>query len=177
MLNNWIAETGATNELLTANQKEKLLGKIATQYFKTVNTVLKKHDPNHLYLGSRLHAAAKNNRYIFEGAAAYVDLVSINYYGYWEPKSTHLSDWCNWGDRPFFITEFYTKAMDSGMDNISGAGWLVKHRMNGAFIIKISVCGYFHQLIVLAGIGFGIRITTREIIQLILLTGMPTKGW
>lgn len=126
MLNNWIAETGATNELLTANQKEKLLGKIASQYFKTVNTVLKKHDPNHLYLGSRLHAAAKNNRYIFEGAAAYVDLVSINYYGYWEPKSTHLSDWCNWGDRPFFITEFYTKAMDSGMDNISGAGWLVK---------------------------------------------------
>ncbi|MEI8110031.1 MAG: agarase [Chitinophagia bacterium] len=125
-LNNWIEENGTPRELITSNQKEKLLGKIAQQYFKTVSTVLKKNDPNHLYLGSRLHAAAKNNRYIFEGAAAYVDLVSINYYGYWEPKSTHLSDWGNWGDRPFFITEFYTKAMDSGMDNMSGAGWLVK---------------------------------------------------
>jgi hypothetical protein len=73
-----------------------------------------------------LHASAKNNRYIFEEAAAYMDIVSINYYGYWEPKTTHLNDWASWGDRPFFITEFYTKAMDSGMDNISGAGWLVK---------------------------------------------------
>jgi len=126
LLNTWIAEIGATNVLLSANQKEKLLGKIAGQYYKTVSTVLKKTDSNHLYLGSRLHAAAKNNRYIFEAAAAFVDLVSINYYGYWEPKSTHLADWSSWGDRPFFITEFYTKAMDSGMDNISGAGWLVK---------------------------------------------------
>lgn len=126
LLNNWIAEIGGTSDVITANQKEKLLGKIAGQYYQTVSIVLKKADPNHLYLGSRLHAAAKNNRYIFEGAAAFVDLVSINYYGYWEPKSTHLAEWSSWGDRPFFITEFYTKAMDSGMDNISGAGWLVK---------------------------------------------------
>lgn len=126
LLNSWIAEMGVTADLITANQKERLLGKIAGQYYKTVSTVLKKMDPNHLYLGSRLHAAAKNNRYIFEGAAAFVDLVSINYYGNWEPKSIHLAEWSSWGDRPFFITEFYTKAMDSGMDNMSGAGWLVK---------------------------------------------------
>lgn len=126
LLNNWIAEIGGTSDVITTNQKEKLLGKIAGQYYQTVSIVLKKADPNHLYLGSRLHAAAKNNRYIVEGAAAFVDLVSINYYGYWEPKSTHLAEWSSWGDRPFFITEFYTKAMDSGMDNISGAGWLVK---------------------------------------------------
>jgi hypothetical protein len=30
------------------------------------------------------------------------------------------------GDKPFFITEFYAKAEDSGLTNESGAGWLVQ---------------------------------------------------
>jgi hypothetical protein len=29
------------------------------------------------------------------------------------------------GDKPFFVTEFYAKAEDSGLGNDSGAGWLV----------------------------------------------------
>lgn len=122
----WLVQVGASSGTLSTTQKEKLIGKIAGRYFQVVSRFIKQADPNHLYLGSRLHASAKNNRYIFEEAAAYIDIVSINYYGYWEPKTTHLTDWASWGDRPFFITEFYTKAMDSGMDNISGAGWLVK---------------------------------------------------
>lgn len=125
-IDNWLAEIGAAKDSLSNTQKEKLIGKIAGRYYQVVSRVIQQADPNHLYLGSRLHASAKNNRYIFEEAAPFVDIVSINYYGYWEPKSAHLSDWASWGNRPFFITEFYTKAMDSGMDNISGAGWLVK---------------------------------------------------
>ena len=37
-----------------------------------------------------------------------------------------MADWSSWSDKPFFITEYYTKAEDAGMTNQSGAGWLVK---------------------------------------------------
>lgn len=37
-----------------------------------------------------------------------------------------MSDWAQWAKKPFFITEFYTKAEDSGLPNVSGAGWLVR---------------------------------------------------
>ena len=83
-----------------------------------------------MYLGSRLHSSAKNNKFIFASAEPYVDVISINYYGYWQPQQKDISDWVNWSNKPFFITEFYTKAEDSGMPNVSGAGWLVKTQLD-----------------------------------------------
>ncbi|MCY7293106.1 MAG: hypothetical protein LH615_13090, partial [Ferruginibacter sp.] len=80
----------------------------------------------HLYIGSRLHSNAKNNQYIFKASEQFVDILSINYYGNWQVKATELKDWVTWTTKPFFITEFYTKAEDSKMTNMSGAGWLVK---------------------------------------------------
>jgi hypothetical protein len=58
-------------------------------------------------------------------AEIYCDIISINYYGNWELSSKHSQQWASL-KKPFIITEFYTKAVDSKMDNITGAGWLVK---------------------------------------------------
>ena len=79
-----------------------------------------------MYIGSRLHSTAKKNAYLFAAADPYVDIMSINYYGYWQPDQSHMAEWAAWSKKPFFITEFYTKAEDAGMTNMSGAGWLVK---------------------------------------------------
>ncbi len=111
---------------VTKDQKEQLMGWIAGKYFETVSKYIRRYDPNHLIIGSRLHSSAKNNHYIIEAAAPYVDVNSINYYGYWQPQNNHIADWSKWSDKPFFITEFYTKGEDADMANISGAGWLVK---------------------------------------------------
>lgn len=111
---------------ITRLQKEQFIGLLGDHYFSVVSAAIKKYDANHLYLGSRLHASAKNNHYLIEAADQYVDIHSINYYGYWEPLDKHLKEWSTWAKQPFFITEFYTKAIDSGLPNISGAGWLVK---------------------------------------------------
>jgi len=106
-------------------QKEAFIATLAGTYYRTVSEAIRRHDPNHLYLGSRLHSSAKDNAHLFRAAHPYVDVVSINYYGQWAPSERQMADWAAWSDRPFFITEFYTKAEDSGLPNITGAGWLV----------------------------------------------------
>lgn len=123
---NWLNEKKYDLKNLNKEQGDEMMGWLAGMYYKTVFSAIKKHDPNHLYIGSRLHSNAKNNKYIFTAAESYVDIVSINYYGYWQPQENQLAQWAAWSSKPFFITEFYTKAEDSGLPNISGAGWLVK---------------------------------------------------
>ena len=126
VLADFLKEKNATDvKSLTKADAEAFMGKITAIYYKTVAEALKKHDPNHLYLGSRLHSSAKHNPAIFKEGVKYLDIVSINYYGFWQPQTKHISEWAAWADKPFIITEFYTKAEDSGLANVSGAGWLV----------------------------------------------------
>ena len=125
--NAWLIDkhgTNYSNNDITDEDELQYEGYIAEVYYKTVSEAIKRYAPNHLYLGSRLHSSAKSNPYIIEAAAKYSDVMSINYYGRWEPDAEHLAIW-EATNTPFFVTEFYTKATDSGMDNTDGAGWLV----------------------------------------------------
>ena len=122
----WMKDKAVNEQTISKEQKEIFIGMLTGIYYKTVATAIKQYDPNHLYIGSRLHSSAKNNPYIFQSAEPYIDIISINYYGYWQPQKKQMEDWAAFSNKPFFITEYYTKAEDSGMPNISGAGWLVK---------------------------------------------------
>ncbi len=117
---------------VSKEQKEVFIASIAELYFKVVSTELKKIDPNHLYLGSRIHSTAKENAALLKVASNYVDAMSINYYGYWDLTEKLASIWAKNLEIPFFITEFYTKGNDVGMKNISGAGWIVKNQNDRA---------------------------------------------
>ena len=105
--------------------KNLFSGFVADIYFKTVREAIKSADRNHLYLGSRLHASAKNVNEVLAAAEKYNDIISINYYGHWALTEKHAEQY-NKLKKPFLITEFYTKAEDTKMPNLSGAGWLVK---------------------------------------------------
>ena len=53
-----------------------------------------------------------------------------------------MANWEAWANKPFIITEFYTKGEDSGLLNDTGAGWLVKTQHDRGlfyenFIIKL----------------------------------------
>ncbi len=122
----WLQKRKANTAALSAADKDEFLGYVAGVYYQAVATALKANDPNHLYLGTRLHANAKYNPAIFAAAEPYVDMISINFYGHWRPTASSFEKWATWSQKPFFITEFYTKAADTGMTNKSGAGWLVK---------------------------------------------------
>ena len=101
----------------------------------TIETV-KRHDAEHLILGTRLHDWSKYNRRVVEACARYCDLVSINYYARWQPETDFLANlkaWC--GTKPFLVSEFYTKAEDATYKgikyaNVEGGGWLVRTQKN-----------------------------------------------
>ncbi len=98
-------------------------------YMKKVTAALKKYDPNHMYLGCRFNQQTRQeltNPEIFRVAGKYTDIVSINHYRMWQPDALQMQDWEKWSGKPFLITEWYTKAEDSGLKNSTGAGWVVK---------------------------------------------------
>ena len=121
----WLKEKAVSIESITDKERNEFAGFVAEKYFKTVSEAIRKADPNHLYLGSRLHGGAKFVPEIMKAAGKFCDVVSINYYGVWTPVAEHMSNWGKWANKPFIITEFYTKAMDSGLANTTGAGYTV----------------------------------------------------
>lgn len=121
----WLKARGVSRDKITDADKEAFAGYVAERYYRIVSSALKRNDPNHLYLGSRLHGANKRHPPILAAAARYCDIISINWYGEWTPKDETL-DAVEKTGKPFMVTEFYTKAMDAGLANTSGAGWIVR---------------------------------------------------
>lgn len=122
----WLEERNVSPDQITDKERAEFLALVAEKYFSIVSKAIKKYDPNHMYLGSRLYSNEKNVPGFMKEVGKYVDIVSINYYGVWTPNKTAMTNWETWAGKPFIITEYYTKGMDSGLPNISGAGWQVK---------------------------------------------------
>jgi len=120
----WMEDRKGKNYSIGVEDREQFHGFVTGTYYKIASEAIKRYDPNHLYLGSRLHGAAKRMPSIFVEAGKYVDMISINVYGTWTPSTEEMDMWSA-GDKPFFVTEFYAMAEDSGLGNDAGAGWLV----------------------------------------------------
>jgi len=102
---------------------------VAEKYF---DTVAKKYDPNHLYIGSRLHGRCINEP-VIRGANV-CDVISINYYHAWEPDEKETADWTKWSEKPFIVGEFYAMKVTSKQKKVDGAGFRVlKHEEAGEF--------------------------------------------
>ncbi|MCX6325739.1 MAG: T9SS type A sorting domain-containing protein [Bacteroidia bacterium] len=120
----WIVGRRGESYTITSEDRELFHGYLLGNYYRITGEAIKRYDPNHLYLGSRLHGAAKDKPSIFIEAGKYVDMISINVYSVWTPSTTQMNMWSS-GGKPFFVTEFYAKAQDAGLPNTEGAGWLV----------------------------------------------------
>lgn len=139
----FMTERGITSSAaITQKDQEDFRALVADYYYKLTTTTVKRHDTNHLVLGTRLHDWSKYNQIVVEACARYCDVVSINYYGRWQPETEFLSNLQSWcATKPFLISEFYTKADDAGYkektySNTEGGGWLVRTQQNR---------GEFHQ--------------------------------
>ncbi len=129
----WLANKNINKENITDVERAEFAGVVADKYYEIVSSSITKADKNHMYLGSRLHGSAKFVESIMQAADRFCDVVSINYYGVWTPSETHLSNWAKWMNSPFLITEFYTKGMDSGLENTTGAGYTVRTQIDRGF--------------------------------------------
>ena len=99
---------------------------VAERYFGIASGAIKKVDPYHMYLGSRLHGQAVHMPGVFRACGKYADVVSANLYRVWTPDGKLTDKWVEWAGKPFIVTEWYAKGMDSGMESLTGAGWTVR---------------------------------------------------
>ncbi len=118
-------------------------GIMAEKYYEGVRAALDELGIKTLYFGSRLHGNPKGIESIIKAAGRYCDVISINLYGYWDITNKQISgensrvyDWHQWTDTPFFISEFYTRAVESDLPNTSGGGYLVKTQKDRAYVYQ-----------------------------------------
>jgi hypothetical protein len=83
---------------------------LAAQYFRTVRDALKKHDPNHLYLGTRFAGYTQEG---VDACAQFCDVLSFNIY---RPR-VEPAQWSFLSDlgKPVIVGEFHMGAVDRGM--------------------------------------------------------------
>jgi hypothetical protein len=62
---------------------------------------------------------------VFRAIGKYAGAISINVYGIWQLDPETTAMWEGESGKPFIVTEFYAKGQDSGMPNLTGAGWIV----------------------------------------------------
>lgn len=117
--------SGYSMASITTADENDYRGYVAETYFSIVAPAFKAEDPNHMLLGTRFHAGVKDIPQIFAAASTYLDIISVNYYGDFEPIEGKMEMWMDEGERPFMITEYYTKGNDVGLPNLDGAGWNV----------------------------------------------------
>lgn len=107
-------------------------GFVWDRYYNVVTKAVKKYDPNHMLLGTRFLHGVVRAPWVLRFAALYLDCMTINWYGRWEIPASELNDVVRNADIPLMITEFYTKAIDSGLANTRGAGWTVPTQQDRA---------------------------------------------
>lgn len=116
-------------ENITHRDRYAFIAYVFERYYRIVTAAIRRYDPNHLYLGSRInnHRGQLDNPLFWRAMAPHVDVVSVNYYNVWGPDLEQVAQWEEWGGRPILITEWYTKALDMPeLANTHGAGWVVR---------------------------------------------------
>ena len=128
----WLAaERGVkpnTDGVISPSQEDRLaFYKYHVQtYYEITSKAVRAADPNHMIIGDRLNYDQQDNPLIWQVAAPYIDVFSYNWYHVWNPnENTDISNWARWSDKPVMITEWYAKGLDTGMENDTGAGWIV----------------------------------------------------
>ncbi len=111
---------------LTDTDRGAFLEYACERYFRITTEAIRRYDPNHLCLGPRLYGGALRKPEVFRAAGKHLDVIAVNYYGAWTPDRQLMAMWTRESGKPFLITEWYAKGMDSGLPNNSGAGWTVK---------------------------------------------------
>ena len=122
----WLVQQSKSDSEITREDDRAFAHLVTETYYRICNEVLKHHDPNHLYLGSRIHGGVTTQDVTYEACGPHVDVVSVNLYHRWSPYQDHLDRWAELSGRPILITEYYAKGVDAGLPTEYGAGFAVK---------------------------------------------------
>ncbi len=112
---------------------------VFAKLFDVANTVIRRLDPNHMYIGTRVHGANRNSEGYLRAAGLYCELLTINMYGGIQPPVAIMADIYRYSGKPFIVTEFYAKAADAKdmngqyLGNQENAGWQVRTQADRGF--------------------------------------------
>lgn len=119
----WLA--GRDPSAIDDAMREAFRAHVIERYYSIVIAAIRRHDPNHLILGTRFYGSEKDSEAAFRAAGRHVDIVSVNVYHEWTPNIDRMRRWAEWSGRPVLISEYYAKGADVGLSNRGGAGWTV----------------------------------------------------
>ncbi|MBO4979172.1 MAG: DNRLRE domain-containing protein [Clostridia bacterium] len=99
--------------------------------YKVIGDSIRAVDPNHMYMGSRVHGICMTNEGYLRAAGQFLDILTLNLYGGLNPDAETISNLYKYSGKPFIVTEFFAKGMDAidangyKLANSTGAGILV----------------------------------------------------
>lgn len=120
----WLADRGVKPEAITPKDQEDFLTEIARRYYSSVVAAIRRHDPNHLVIGSRIHGRTICPA-VLRGSAP-LDVVTVNYYHRWSPEAERMAAWVKESGRPFIISEWYAMSVSPDRIPENGAGFRVR---------------------------------------------------
>uniref|UniRef100_Q02B53 Agarase n=1 Tax=Solibacter usitatus (strain Ellin6076) TaxID=234267 RepID=Q02B53_SOLUE len=121
----WLRERKGESVEISDADRAAFRGYVFDRYFATTTTAIRRYDPNHLCIGSRMHGPFLKSQEIMAAAGRHLDVLSVNVYNYWTPPEDLMAMWERESGKPFLVTEWYVKADDAGYKNTTGAGWIV----------------------------------------------------
>ncbi|MBL4846778.1 MAG: hypothetical protein JKY65_14745 [Planctomycetes bacterium] len=121
----WEKRVRGRSRAITTRDRNAFLELVAKRYYRIVSKAIKANDPNHLFLGSRIHGRTIRPA-LFRAAKGLVDVMSINYYHRWSAEHERMDRWVDAFDGPFLITEWYAQSVKSAKTPATGAGFRVQ---------------------------------------------------
>ncbi len=129
---NFLASRGKTPPVapatLAVEDSEAYTALCGERYYKVVSEAIRAVDPNHMYMGSRCHAAERNIEAFMRNAGKYVDIFSTNHYHYWGDTRINTNQMSERLGRPLLFSEFWTNSIADG-GGINGTGFEGRNRI------------------------------------------------
>lgn len=124
---------------ISKEEQDGFLEYAAHRYYSIVNRAIKACDPNHLYVGSRIHGRTITEP-VFRGARA-ADVISVNYYHRWSAEHERMDRWVAASGRPFLVSEWYAMKLDDAGIDVTGAGFRVRTQRDRGLFYQNLVLG------------------------------------
>lgn len=115
----FLKERRRTPESVTAADTNDFLEIAAGEYGRVCQEAIRRHDKNHMILGSRF--SGRPPEPVLRALGPYYEVISLNNYNDNAP-TYRLREMTRISGKPTMLTEFSFKAMDSGLPNTIGAG-------------------------------------------------------
>ena len=117
---------------------DEFLSFVYARFYDVTRTAIRKVDPNHMYLGSRINGTLYTCEPYHRVAGYYLDVLTANLYGGLNPVGTTMTNLYRNSGIPFIVTEFFAKGLDAidangyTLASSTGAGILVETQKDRA---------------------------------------------